>query len=206
MIPFYTWPTDGSWDKLASLAQKYPRVQVLAVINPNSGPGASRNTDYVNGIAKLIAAGITVFGYVSTGYSRRAPSSVSADIISYANWYSLKNIFFDEVPTTQTTWYNQFATGKTSIGNPGTNDTWAHAIFTYTNVYEGSGMPANSSVNGEPPKSCLIPYAVPIGSVNYAAELKLVDFLYVQDNMTSNPWNTLSGHTEPIMQVIEAQF
>src|SRR5205809_454505 len=70
-------------------------VTLLAVINPNSGPGRSEDPNYVQGIKNLQAAGVVVLGYVSTGYGRLSLSKVESQVSSYKNWYSVNGIFFD---------------------------------------------------------------------------------------------------------------
>jgi aspartate carbamoyltransferase catalytic subunit len=48
LVPLYTYPTDPSWGMVAEGKLAHPSVPVIAVINPNSGPGASLSADYVN--------------------------------------------------------------------------------------------------------------------------------------------------------------
>ena len=43
---------------------------IIAVVNPDSGPGSAVEADYTAGIAKLIAANIRVLGYVGTDYTK----------------------------------------------------------------------------------------------------------------------------------------
>src|SRR5882672_4184561 len=56
IVPLYTFPTDASWADLVTARKAHPSVRVVAVVNPNSGPGASKNAAFTTGIAKLVAA------------------------------------------------------------------------------------------------------------------------------------------------------
>ena len=98
-IPLYTYPcfttTQCTWTNVIQARQAYPSVPLLAVINPNSGPGRSKDPDYVQGIKNLQAAGVVVLGYVWTGYGRVSLSKVESQVSSYTNWYSVNGIFFD---------------------------------------------------------------------------------------------------------------
>jgi hypothetical protein len=77
----------------------------LAIINPNSGPGTSKDTNYANQVTTTEAAGITVVGYVATGYAgtvttSRTLAAAKQDIDTYYNWYpNSGGIFLDEVTT-----------------------------------------------------------------------------------------------------------
>jgi hypothetical protein len=93
-IPLYTYPTDGTWTAVINAKQSYPNVPFIAVINPSSGPGPSKDPNYVQGIKNLQAAGITVLGYVATGYiTLTFTAAVGVTYtISMSNW---KNYVFD---------------------------------------------------------------------------------------------------------------
>ena len=67
------------------------------IMNPNSGPGASQNPDYVAAVTRAKAAGIKVLGYVHTSYGALSPATVKAEIDAYKAWYQVNDIFLDEV-------------------------------------------------------------------------------------------------------------
>ena len=48
MIALYTYP-DSTWDVVAQAKSAHPSVPVVAIINPNNGPGSSRDVNYVSG-------------------------------------------------------------------------------------------------------------------------------------------------------------
>ncbi len=119
-IPSYFYPDSGGagslWDRMD---EGVPAVS-LAVINPASGPGANRDPAYAAQVAKSQAAGLTVLGYVSTGYANtsatnpgRTVEAVKADIDKFYEWYGVDGIFLDETTTdcqyadSPTSYYNQ---------------------------------------------------------------------------------------------------
>src|SRR5712691_12883907 len=56
-IPLYTYPcfttAQCTWTTVIQARQAYPSVPLLAVINPNSGPGRSKDPNDVQGIRNL---------------------------------------------------------------------------------------------------------------------------------------------------------
>lgn len=65
-IPAYFYPSGDGTDYWNSIA-KANRVGI-AVVNPNSGPGSTSDSNYVKVITDSINAGHKVIGYVDTGY------------------------------------------------------------------------------------------------------------------------------------------
>ena len=66
VVPLYTYPTDNSWTSLVKIRQSFPSVPIVAIINPNNGPGSLLDSNYLSGIHQLQGAGIIVLGYVHT--------------------------------------------------------------------------------------------------------------------------------------------
>ena len=129
IIPLYTYPTDGSWATVIQAKQANPSVPFIAVINPNTGPGSSQDSNYVQGIKNLQAAGVRVLGYVATGYASNSISSEESQVNSYHSWYGVDGIFFDEMSNLASTasyystldsFVHSLIPGSTTIGNPGT--------------------------------------------------------------------------------------
>src|SRR5947209_3848651 len=99
-VPSYIYP--GSlWARMENGA---PTVG-LAIINPDSGPGASKDQNYANQVANTEAKGMTVVGYVSTSYAgtqntTRTLAAAEHDVDTYYSWYpNIDGIFVDEVST-----------------------------------------------------------------------------------------------------------
>jgi hypothetical protein len=93
-VPAYFDPGPG-W---SALERADPPV-TLVVMNPDNGPGAAAQADYLAAVRRAQAAGITVVGYVYTGYAHRPLAAVQADIDDYYRWYGVDGIFFDEAST-----------------------------------------------------------------------------------------------------------
>jgi hypothetical protein len=93
LVPLYVAP-GSEWDSLITAAAN---VQIIAIINPNSGPGTGPDSSYTSYMAKFKNAGIEMVGYVYTSYGERAISAVEADVNTYATKFpGLSGIFFDE--------------------------------------------------------------------------------------------------------------
>ena len=127
MIPLYMDP-NSDWDLVVSIQKTYPSLPIVAIINPNSGPGTFQDPLYVTGIKKLLDAGVIVVGYDHTSYGARSITDVKADIDNYASFYpNIKGIFFDEMTDTsgQESYYQtvgDYAKSKgftMTTGNPG---------------------------------------------------------------------------------------
>jgi hypothetical protein len=98
LIPLYIYPESvngrNAWQPLADAARKIP---VLAIVNPNSGPGGGPpNGDYLQGMKLIQQAGAKSIGYVSTNYGKRPLAQVQADIDLYNKYFSVSGIFLDE--------------------------------------------------------------------------------------------------------------
>lgn len=92
-VPSYFYPGESYWTQLENGA---PTVG-LAIINPDSGVGATLDPNYVTQTNSTKAKGITVIGYVYTSYGARALTAIKAEIDKYYQWYGVNGIFFDEV-------------------------------------------------------------------------------------------------------------
>src|SRR2546428_6234143 len=97
-IPLFTYPcfttTQCTWTNVIQARQAYPSVPLLAVINPNSGPGRSIDPNYVQGIKNLQAAGVVGPGYGGNGDGRGAPSQEGEQGRPIQNWVQRNAIFF----------------------------------------------------------------------------------------------------------------
>lgn len=101
LVPFYVYPywwdpNQYLWDDLARARQQ---VTIVAIINPDNGPGGPPNEDYQRGMAELQDAGVVMVGYVPTEYGQRSSEAVRLDVNLYADYFPVQGIFFDQVPT-----------------------------------------------------------------------------------------------------------
>ena len=158
IVPLYTYPTDASWTAIATAKRAHPSVPVIAIVNPNDGPGTSRDASYTSGIANLQAVGITVIGYVATGYTSRGVPAVEADIDRWKSFYpTLQGIFFDEQSnlTGDEVFYrtvSQYAKAQGltfTVGNPGTDTGPTYVgVVDVGLIYESKGLPSTSTLGG----------------------------------------------------------
>jgi hypothetical protein len=99
LVPVYIYPAgDGlnEWQRLINAASK---VQIVAIVNPNSGPGDERNLDYAAVFTEAKSHGITLVGYISTNYGKRPKADVRKDIDTWIRFYpQIRGFFFDQQP------------------------------------------------------------------------------------------------------------
>jgi Spherulation-specific family 4 len=214
VIPLYTYPTDGSWAAVASTKTSYPSVPIIAVINPNSGPGSSKDQNYVTGITNLENAGVTVIGYVATGYGTSSYSSLSnieGQINDYKTWYpNIQGILFDEMSNSgsEASYYQSLENYVSShgmqvtYGNPGTTvSTSLIGIFNNLCIYENPGLPSISDLNqyySTYGKGGFSYIAYGISSLPSQSSLQSMDtyvsYIYITNLGGSNPYNGLPSY------------
>lgn len=215
LVPLYTYPTDPSWLAVINAKLAHPSVPVIAVINPEDGPGASLNADYVKGIAALLKAGVSVLGYVSTAYTVRSETAVNADIDSYRRWYpQMTGIFFDEQTNTpggedyyrRVVAYARSNAFTFTVGNPGT-DTAPTYVGTVDMilVYESAGLPSARTMAGwhtgyDRHNFGIIPYGVSALDPAFLIQAKAnVGYIYVTGDTLPNPWDSVPSYFDALV-------
>src|SRR3989454_6455023 len=208
VIPLYTYPTDGSWAATLQARNAHPNVPIIAVINPNNGPGGSSDSNYVQGVKDFQAAGIIVLGYVATGYASQLISSLESQASSYKNWYSLNGIMFDEMSSVQgnENYYSTLDTyvkslGMTmTMGNPGTSVPNSYiGILDSLCIFEQGGLPTLSylsSYSGHP-KSNFAYIGLSVSTLNTSYEVSssnYVQWIYITDAGGGNPYDVLPSY------------
>jgi spherulation-specific family 4 protein len=202
IVPLYTDPGDSSWTAIVSAQLAHPTVHVVAIVNPDSGPGASRASAYTTGIAKLIAAEIQVIGYVATGYASHSIASMEAAIDQWKAFYpQLEGIFFDEQSdkAADVEYYrtlSQYAKAQGlayAVGNPGADTAEAFVgVLDTMLIYESKGLPAVSKLAGWHTKYAqtnfgVIPYGAAFDASFVQAARKDVGYIYLQSDDLPNP-------------------
>ncbi len=208
MIALYTYP-GSTWDVVAQAKLAHPSVPIVAIINPNNGPGSSRDANYVSGIQELHNAGIVVIGYDATGYASNSASSVKSVMNTWKSLYNIDGIFFDEMAN----WSGpeSYYSGLTSyakslgytmtVGNPGT-DTLPSYIGTVDNlmIYENPGLPALSALQGwhtSYDKSNFSMIAFGVGSVSQSfltSASNTVGYIDLTNDVLPNPYDTVPSY------------
>ena len=225
IVPAYFYPSGNSyWSQLATAAASVPLV---AVMNPNNGPGTVRDPNYAAAVQQVQAAGGKVYGYVYTDYGSRSLTQVKADINHYFNWYHVDGIFVDQmtndVNSTHQQYYAQidhFVHHKEAswidVGNPGSNTPRSYVghaadeLVLFEN--DGSGYstykppayqkdyPAGDFAN--------ILYNVASAStmqsdVNLAVS-RNTGWIYVTDDTLPNPYDTLPSYWDQEVSAVAA--
>jgi len=208
IVPLYSNP--GSlWNQVIQAKNAHPSVPIIAVINPSDGPGPSIDSSYVTGIQQLQSAGIIVLGYVATGYGSHNISSLESQINSYANWYHVNGIMFDEMANTPgfETFYSNLSSytkshGMTlTVGNPGT-DTLPSYVGTVDNmcIYENPGLPSISVLGGwhtnyQKSNWSMIAFGVGLPSQSYITSVaNNVSYVYITNDNLPNPYDTIPSY------------
>ncbi len=223
LIPLYIYPSDStSWSAAINAKEANPNTSIVAVINPDSGPGSAIDPNYVAAIARLKNAGITVFGYIHTSYGAVGIASLEAQMQRYAQWYGPSGMFFDEMANVSgyESYYaelTKFAYGRgmtTTIGNPGA-DTLPSYIGTVDTIviYENSGAPSPSFLSGgwhasyAPSNFAYIAYGV--SSLDPEAELNdsaYVKYQYLTSLVGSNPYGAFPSYLSEEAGAIARQY
>ena len=217
MVPLYTYPTSSTWDSVAKTKTNYPSVPIIAIVNPSNGPGGSKDSNYAAGIQKLQSAGVTVLGYVYTGYGSRSSTTIKADISAWNSWYKVNGIFFDEMSNTggKETYYKSLSdyakslSSAYTVGNPGA-DTASSYIGTMDNIiiYENSGLPSLSSLGGwhsnyDKKNFSIIPYAVGSLDRTYVSSASSkVGYIYITNDNLPNPWDSVPSYLSDLASAV----
>lgn len=218
IIPLYSYPRPGAWDAVIAAKKAYPKVPIMAVVNPNSGPGWSADSAYMTSIAQLINAGIKVIGYVPTGYGTRPAADAQADMKRWRSLYpAVTGIFFDEMQN-KTGWESYYksltAYAKShgfdlTMGNPG-----ASSIPSYVGtvdlifVYENVGYPNPTSFAGwhtqyDKRNFAVIPHSVPYFSRSFVTGVRqYIGYIFIQNDTMPNPWDTVPPFFMEMVQTL----
>ncbi len=208
MIALYTYP-DSTWDVVAQAKSAHPSVPVVAIINPNNGPGSSRDANYVSGIQKLHAAGVVVLGYDATGYASNSASSVKSVMDTWKSLYNIDGIFFDEMANwsgpesyySDLTSYAKSLGYTMTVGNPGT-DTLPSYIGTVDNlmIYEDAGLPPISALQSwhtsyDKSNFSMIAFGVNSISTSFLSSASnYVGYIDLTNDVLDNPYDSVPSY------------
>ena len=210
IVVAYEYPSSAKvWAPVIAAKQANPTVNVIAIVNPDSGPGTAIDPNYTTAIAALKAAGVIVYGYVHTSYGAILPATIEAQLREWAEWYAPSGMFFDEMANTPG--FESYYSGLTAyaaslgiestIGNPGADTLPAYVGTVDTIViYEDDGLPAASFLGGwhaSYPKSNFAFIAYGVASLNTATEQSLSSYvgsLYITSKKGSDPYNALPSY------------
>ena len=202
IIPLYMYP-----NATYSLLPNYLPGLYGVVINPDSGSGASIDTNYASAATKLESKGVKVFGYVPTGYGSDPISYVEANIVNYYSWYHVNGIFFDEANSICTTstesYYSQLYNyikgnylSNTVILNPGSQSGSCYQFYSdiinafeapYSNYINSVYSPESWASNTLPSHFMNIIYGVPNSTVAQQtvnlADNRSIGYVYITNTV-----------------------
>lgn len=214
IVPLYSYP-GSMWDKLIYEKEIHNSLPVIAIINPDNGPGL-KDQNYAMGVQKMQNAGIVVLGYV---YTQKVDITELRNYIDeYKNWYGVDGIFFDgmsNLPGNET-FYKQLSDyaksmGLTySVGNPGT-DTIPSYIGTVDNlvIHDDKSIPGLSLFDGwheKYSKKNFSSVSYDVGSIDESLiikEVKHVQYIYVTDLTMPNPFYALPAYIDKLMTMLD---
>lgn len=96
LIPLYKDPENGieNWQRIANSASQ---VSLTVIINPSNGPLGCQSPRFQEALNLVTNSGVTVLGYVPTGFGSRNIGLVHQDITNYQSCPQVGGIFLDEV-------------------------------------------------------------------------------------------------------------
>src|SRR2546427_3850593 len=204
--------TTNCYDALIAVHNLHPSVPIVAKVNPSNGPGTAPDATHLNGFNKLKAAGITVLGYVSTGYARDPNKSIAISegkIDAYKNWYNLDGIFFDEMSnnaadapyySTVSNYAKNVDGMKMTVCNPGTSIPQSDVGVCDTfEIYESAGLASISTLqsrtfypNYDKHSFYMLAHTTnSITQTDVTDRIPYVGYMYITNDVEPNPYDTI---------------
>lgn len=226
-VPFYGI---AGTDKLVAAKLQYPRVPVMATVNPNSGPGTAPDSRFVTAIPKLQDAGIIVKMYVPTNYAQQNAGRTVTDIcnmieIAYSLYPTIDGIMLDEMngQSVARPFYSRVATFANTKnchvleGNPGTQVSVSYpTIFDVLDIYEGKDLPTLDQLITrtwatwglyDKRKFCATVYGQAALSQSFVdMASRVLGWLYVTDATTPNPYGVLPTYLLDLFKALDATY
>jgi hypothetical protein len=221
IVPAYfypdVWNTPNNW---YSMCDNMPANSV-AIMNPNSGPGTSQNSDYTTAVSHCQDHNQNVIGYVHTSYGSRSETDVKAEIDHYYSWYGVDGIFLDEMSSSSSTqsYYSDLYTyihnkggslHDLVVGNMGTFSTtdWPLANGNVVDIlvgFEGSYSdygslsPPSWTNNYSSKDFAALVYNTSSSNLSsvcsgLSSAGPGITYRYITDDTLSNPWDTLPSY------------
>jgi len=224
LVPAYIYPAgDGrtDWDRLIAAATK---VEIVAIANPDSGPGSERNIDYATIFTEAANHGVKLVGYVSTDYGRRDVGKIKTDIDNWLRFYSqIRGFFFDQQPrdgkavamfSELRDYVKQKMRDPLVITNPGIPCDPAYLSKAVSNItcvfvnfegFERFELPGALS-NYDAARFAAFPYNVQTADTMRAvvkdAIVKRIGYLYISDSKPPTQWGKLPVYWEAEVEAI----
>lgn len=213
LVPAYFYPAGAgitAWNKLDAAATQLP---IVAIANPDSGPGAQADPTYTTTLNKAQQAGVVLIGYVSTSYGTRALEAVTADIDVWPARYPQISGFFLDEQASSAAKIDHYARiydyiksqhpGYAVYSNPGTicdsgyltrPATDTACLFESKQGFAGYVRPSWASMLSSD-RTAALAYSVKqpdkMNQFFKRAQAQGAGYFYVTDRAGANPWNGL---------------
>lgn len=225
LVPAYFYPGGPGLEDWFRLITAADRVPIVVIVNPNSGPGETLIREYADVIRRGTEAGLTMIGYVNTGFAKRPRSEVEGDLDRWVRFYpEIGGIFLDAQSSgaEDTAYYaalheiaDRKIDGALVIGNPGTlcaEEYFKESATDVAVIFENAGgfsefYPPLWADRYEAERFAALPYSVSTvkemeETVRHAVR-KQIGYLYVTDGDSENPWAGLPTYWDELLNVIE---
>jgi Spherulation-specific family 4 len=216
LVPAYIYPVDEGRKEWLRMIDAASKVEIVAIVNPSSGPGDDRNLDYAAIFTEASNHGITLVGYVSTNYGKRPKAEVRKDVDAWVRFYpQIRGFFFDQQPREgrEAAYFvelRDYAKQKLRdplvITNPGVLCDALYLALAVSNVtcvfsnYQGFDqleLPTTLKVY-DASRFAALPYNVAnaetMRTMVKEAILKRIGYLYVSDAKPPNQWGKLPAY------------
>lgn len=226
LVPAYFYPGgDGrkAWDGLIGAASRAP---VVAIANPASGPGATRDPNYTKVLDRARREWVTLIGYISTLHGKRPVAEARADMDLWPRLYpQIRGFFLDEQasdPAKLALYEDLSAHGRKvlpggkTVANPGTICDEAYiarktsdvaCLFEHFQGYDAFRPPAWAA-KYEPGRFAVIPYAIDgVEGMRRAirdAASRRIGWIFVTDHRGANPYDRLPSYWEDEVKAVAA--
>lgn len=216
LVPAYFYPEGNGlahWDTLIQDAAREPKLEIVAIVNPASGPGRRVDANYTRVVERCRKAGVKLVGYVSTDYGKRPAEAVKADVDRWHEFYpQVQGIFFDEQASgaDKIDWYADVAAHARKtipkaylVSNPGTHCDAGYAakltadtyvLFEEQKGFERYRAPAWAASH-PPSRAAILVHSLPeAAAMKQQLEKAIRDragYLYLTDDLLPNPWDRL---------------
>lgn len=208
----------SQWEIVVKAKLAHSSVPFVVAINPSSGVGVHKDSNFVSGTNKLKAAKITVIGYVYTGYGTRDHDVIKSEITKYKEWYNLDGIMFDEMSNQigyemyykSLTSYTKSLGMKFTKGNPGTNvpASYMDVVDNFV-MYENHGYPNLSKLKDlhmdyDKKNLSFVSYGVSSLDTQYIIHASnCVGMMYITDNVMPNPYDSIPSYFENLVSALD---
>lgn len=226
LVPAYFYPSGDGLKSWKTLIDSSARAPIVAIVNPDSGPGKRVDDNYSKLFDQAKGTKITLIGYVTLSYGKRPLSAVKADVDSWLHFYpAVAGIFFDEQPSQldQVGFaVESFAYARSKIEravlvtNPGipcvreylaARDSPIACMFEHETGFSKYQLPDWASSQRADRFAVLLYNVKPADEMRNAlgeAIRKRCGYVYITDAAGPNPWVRLPGYWEAECEAIRA--